>query len=216
MVGLACPAGAVLTLTGGYKVTTGNCAAGDCTSITFPDFPFGHCTVDATGKCKLASTFETFLGSSAVFPDTVITELEIGRISLLRGPSRSFTAGLRMGPASTITTTTSTTTTLPPCDATTGGFCWYAGATGDDCDTTCANAGKVYDSATDTYAGSAGTDVNCGSVATDLGFGGFYGTTAWGAGIGCFEYSAAVSIRDTTATTATGTDPSARRACACQ
>ena len=60
----------------------------------------------------------------------------------------------------------------PPCDAVTGGFCWFMGDSGASCDAACAIKGRAYDSATETYAGSGGTDANCVAVLDALGFGG--------------------------------------------
>jgi hypothetical protein len=45
-----------------------------------------------------------------------------------------------------------------------GGFCWFVGGTGADCNSTCAAQGRVYDEATRTYAGSDGTNANCEAV----------------------------------------------------
>ena len=69
------------------------------------------------------------------------------------------------------TTTTTTTTTVPPaaCAATTGGFCWFLGELGADCNATCAAHGRGYDGATDSYAGSSGSDANCQAVLGALG-----------------------------------------------
>lgn len=57
----------------------------------------------------------------------------------------------------------------PPCDATTGGLCWFLGAKDASCDAACAIKGRAYDSATHTYAGSGGTDANCIAVLDALG-----------------------------------------------
>ena len=56
-----------------------------------------------------------------------------------------------------------------PCEATTGGFCWFLGADDVTCDAVCAIAGRAYDSATETYAGSGGSDANCIAVLDALG-----------------------------------------------
>ncbi len=50
-----------------------------------------------------------------------------------------------------------------------GGACWFLTAQGDDCDTTCAAAGLLYDEATRTYVGSDGTNANCETVMDALG-----------------------------------------------
>ncbi len=45
-----------------------------------------------------------------------------------------------------------------------GGACWYLGNDGESCDTVCPNVGLVYDSATETNAGSGGTFAQCDAV----------------------------------------------------
>ena len=56
-----------------------------------------------------------------------------------------------------------------PCDAETGGFCWFRGATGDNCSDACAAVGRAYDVATAEFAGSGGTAAQCEAVMDDLG-----------------------------------------------
>lgn len=101
-----------------------------------------------------------------------------------------------------------------PCQATTGGFCWFAGIDGADCDGTCANAGRVYDGATESFAGGAGTDANCAAVLTALGMAPFSGS---GSGnLGCSEFSGLFSFRGTLTSSPSNFASGYRRACACQ
>src|SRR5262249_605365 len=119
-------------------------------------------------------------------------------------------------------TTTTTTTTLP-CTSFVGGFCWYLGAAGADCDATCAAQGRVYDAATATYAGSSGTNANCEAVLTALGHPGSVpdlSLTASGIGCSwitiCIEGCASLGIREIGETTTSGASvPFSERACAC-
>jgi hypothetical protein len=115
MVGLSCPVFIVLHLVATLRVTTGDCATGECTSVTLPDFALGYCAVDATGKCRTASTVETYVGQgSGLFPEGPITSVEIETVSLVdndNGAVHAFTAGLRLGPRATSTTTSPTTST---------------------------------------------------------------------------------------------------------
>src|SRR5262249_49764877 len=113
------------------------------------------------------------------------------------------------------------------------GVCWYAGSDGESCDQTCAAAGMTCDSATITYAGSAGTAAHCDAVLAALtthpSYGYIYETdcTYWGnPGLGCWWFpfdSARVYTRCTTPATTCdaaqvlfGSGPSSgSRACAC-
>ena len=52
----------------------------------------------------------------------------------------------------------------PARGAAVGGSCWYLGDPNANCDTTCDNAGLVYDEATRTYAGDLGSLANCQAV----------------------------------------------------
>lgn len=126
----------------------------------------------------------------------------------------------------TPTTTTTTTTTVPPagCAATTGGFCWFLGVEGADCNATCAAHGRGYDGATDSYAGSSGNDANCQAVLGALGTLEAFTGTANLNGIGCvrsrfgicFDGCASRLLRDVTnPTTAGAALPATERACAC-
>jgi hypothetical protein len=72
------------------------------------------------------------------------------------------------------------------CEATTGGFCWFLGDADLSCDAVCAAAGKVYDPATETFAGSGGTSANCGAVLQALGVGnGSAADLSCTLGVGC-------------------------------
>jgi hypothetical protein len=102
----------------------------------------------------------------------------------------------------------------PPCQATTGGFCWYIGASGVDCESTCTAAGRLYDPVTKSYAGSDGTDSNCQAVAASFGSAPFAGSQSV-AGLGCFLGGSGV-VRDMAPTTSAATADGAERFCACQ
>jgi len=128
----------------------------------------------------------------------------------------------------TPTTTTTTTTTVPPaaCAATTGGFCWFLGVEGADCNATCAAHGRGYDGATDSYAGSSGSDANCQAVLGALGTLEAFDGVANLNGIGCVRSSFSICpfggcsgsrlLRDVTnPTTASAAFPATERACAC-
>jgi hypothetical protein len=103
-----------------------------------------------------------------------------------------------------------------------GGVCWYLGAVGNDCDTTCANAGLVYDTATLSYAGSGGTWEQCMAVLDALGqtsppltgFGDTACQYAWGC---CVDGEFSERFRCTSpATTSTALNGHFQRACACK
>lgn len=106
---------------------------------------------------------------------------------------------------------------LVPCQATTGGFCWFLGADGANCTQTCTSNFRTYDSATDTYAGASGTDVNCQNVMFALDpLSVFFGSGPF-LGLGCAE---AGGTHETTRDTSPidpnlGVSP-LHRACACQ
>ncbi len=120
--------------------------------------------------------------------------------------------------ATVTTTPTPTATATPgPCAASVGGFCWFLGADGDSCDTACAAQSRTYDSATSTYAGSAGSAANCLAVLTALSAGsGAVIDTGCSDGFGCLVQSG-LRVRCTNpATNSTGAAPSIERACACQ
>lgn len=106
----------------------------------------------------------------------------------------------------------------PACEATTGGFCWFVGTAGADCDTTCASVGRVYDVATRTYAGSDGSDANCAAVLSDLGVTSpFAGSVSCGNGLGCFGDVPSFTFgRCTEITIPTAAAANRVRVCACQ
>jgi hypothetical protein len=104
------------------------------------------------------------------------------------------------------------------CELTNGGFCWFLGDAGSDCNQTCAAAGGTYDSATDAYAGGGAVDsTNCGSLLGDFGVpsGGSFNFAPAG-GLGCYFVVPSGWGWDPDATTATASNPSFRRVCACQ
>jgi hypothetical protein len=107
------------------------------------------------------------------------------------------------------------TCTQLPCEATTGGYCWFLANTNQNCDDACADTGRVYDPATATYAGSSGTDANCTSVMNDMGVAGAAGPVP-GTSCGCCGVLSGF-VRFTDPTTST-CNPGAggARACACQ
>ena len=117
------------------------------------------------------------------------------------------------------TSTSSTTSTTSPCSALVGGFCWYLGASAEDCNTACGNQGRVYDSATASYAGTGGSNENCQAVLNALldPDPGFLGAGSCGAGIGCSVHGTGIGGRCTDIpTNATDSGVNIRRACACQ
>jgi len=120
-------------------------------------------------------------------------------------------------PTPTLTPTpTPTSTTIPAaCEATTGGFCWFLGAPGADCNATCSAAGRSYDTATGTYAGSGGTDQNCMDVMQALGVSGSFFTVNLD-GQGCANSPLGFFARDTFPTSPTASETSTERACACE
>lgn len=105
----------------------------------------------------------------------------------------------------------------PPCDATTGGFCWFLGGDDASCDVTCAIAARTYDSATETYAGSGGSDANCTAVLDDLGVpaGPLLTSAACFDGLGCF-YNFAGRGRCSSPSTNSTSSGNFQRVCACQ
>lgn len=102
---------------------------------------------------------------------------------------------------------------LPPCQATTGGFCWFSGIYGDDCDTTCYYAGRLCAPATITFAGS--NDFHCAEVLHDLFGSVIFVPGEWGS-VGCTLLDFSHGTRATGPTTcgASETIPHIR-VCAC-
>ena len=118
---------------------------------------------------------------------------------------------------STSSSTSSTTSTTLACQAVVGGSCWYLGADGANCNATCAAAGRAYDSATATYAGSGGTNANCLAVGEALLPGAAFFRSAAGIGMGCWNPAESTAlVRETVPTTATASESGALRVCACQ
>jgi hypothetical protein len=105
----------------------------------------------------------------------------------------------------------------PPCDATTGGFCWFLGTHDASCDVACAIQGRAYDSATETHVGSGGSDANCVAVLDALGVPAGPLTTSTGCfdGVGCFYAPPLGRVRCAFPPT-NSTSSSSQRACACQ
>jgi len=99
-----------------------------------------------------------------------------------------------------------------------GGACWYAGAAGADCDTTCGGLGLAYDEATRTYAGSDGSDANCIEVLDALAFPGDVVENSGPGGDGC-AYCASCTpprLREIfVPTNPFSGDPVLERMCAC-
>lgn len=105
----------------------------------------------------------------------------------------------------------------PPCEATTGGFCWFFGADGDSCDTVCSGVGGTYDPATASYAGSGGSDANCQNVLLALGSTATFATGGiCSIGLGCASAGSFDLRCPTPATTAAAAGAGFRRPCACQ
>lgn len=103
------------------------------------------------------------------------------------------------------------------CESTVGGFCWFLGPIGQDCDQICADSERTYDTATDTFAGSSGSLANCVSVMNDIGvIGGGVDNGACSAGVGCFTTGGAIIRCTAPPTTSSASDPLDRRVCACQ
>jgi len=100
--------------------------------------------------------------------------------------------------------------------ATVGGYCWYASASGASCDTTCTGHGG-YNSATLSYAGSAGTNANCTAVMQALiPSSTWNSTTTTGYGIGCYHGFSTWIFRDAiSTTTSSATALYTIRVCAC-
>lgn len=99
-----------------------------------------------------------------------------------------------------------------------GGYCWYEGANGASCDTTCTGHGG-YNAATLSYAGSGGTDANCLAVLTALSMVSGSVTDMSFYAYGCVEDQNAPTghqrTRYTVATTSSASGTSVYRACAC-
>ena len=104
------------------------------------------------------------------------------------------------------------------CDATTGGFCWFLGMPDASCDAVCALAGRAYDAATESYAGSGGTDGNCAAVLDALGVpaGPLQTSSTCFDGVGCLHTLAEGRARCSAPPTNSDGAGAFRRVCACQ
>jgi hypothetical protein len=106
-----------------------------------------------------------------------------------------------------------------PCTAEVGGFCWFLGDAGADCESTCVAQGRTYDDpGTAGYAGSSGTNEQCLAVLTALGATQALAADAvsCGMGLGCHVDGALQPHRCTDLTTAAAAGANVGRACACQ
>lgn len=100
-----------------------------------------------------------------------------------------------------------------------GGYCWYLGDSGADCDNACLNHGG-YNDATRSYAGVSGSQANCIRVLDALGvagttlFSGGNSTCAFSGGCGTQTGPGRTHCVSPT-TDSTGSFTGAQRACAC-
>lgn len=135
-----------------YGGTCGGTAAGIC--IAFGGTALaGGLQCDASGTCVAANT-----GSAGGCCETSGPQLcGMPSPAVCPGTFHSDSVCLPSGECA------------PLCQATTGGFCWFLGDFGESCDDTCVAAGRVYDDATRTFAGSGGSNANCNAVLDDLG-----------------------------------------------
>jgi len=153
----------------------------------------------SSGTIETGQTLEIQLTSSALNSDTFTATITVGGVS-----------------ADWLVTTEDA---VVACSGTeVGGYCWFAGAIGDSCTTTCSSQGLSVDmDGTRDYAGSGGTLAQCDAVLQALSF-----TTAEAivdandSDIGCMylnfiEYY----MRGTLTTLANSSNSSAQRACAC-
>lgn len=100
-----------------------------------------------------------------------------------------------------------------------GGYCWYLGADGADCDSTCLNHGG-YNNATLTYAAVNNSQANCLAVLNAISAPGtslLGGGNSTCTGTGCYYYGGASGRIHCTspAATSSATLALAERACAC-
>jgi len=108
----------------------------------------------------------------------------------------------------------------PSCSgAVVGGYCWYASAANQSCDTTCAPYGGCNLSGTRDYAGSGGSDANCVAVIAALGFGSYPHQNWSNNDLGChFAWASWTYWSTALPTTCQAADPgaaNAQRMCAC-
>lgn len=111
-----------------------------------------------------------------------------------------------------------------PCQANTGGFCWFLGAVDQSCAVACTSNGRAYDNATASYAGSGGSIGECVTVLQDLGVDlAAFGDIGCTEGAGCTTnvssgggLGGAVRCASPPTTAAAAPDSGYYRACACQ
>jgi hypothetical protein len=197
--------------------------------------------VDKGGACPTTGDGSSVLGSISAHVACVTSELDTGTtrcltcgnglidpgedcdIAALGGATCTSASGGDLpygtvGCAADCTFDTSACSSCPRDGAVVGGYCWLLAGAGDSCDTTCGNFGLVYDSATMTYAGSAGTDANCVAVLNAL----RQPYTTLGSappfGLGCvsFAYGGTAFRDSTTATNSYSSDGTSQRVCACR
>ncbi len=138
-------------------------------------------------------------------------------------PTATVTPTVTPTPTATLTATpTPIPTAAPTCTGAggveVGGACWFAGTLNGSCTAACTAAGRTYDDATRTYAGSAGSSPNCDAVLTAVGLGSGFVITFNSNASGCtYDTSSMTRIRFESPATTAGALPGAdsRRACAC-
>lgn len=198
--------------------------------------------IDKGGACQTSGDEAAVMASIQANVECIATALQTGDKSCLQCGNGVVDAGedCDLGTMNGGTCSTATGGTKPlgdlDCDAScqfdtagcgtgvpVGGAFWFLSAVdGASCDAVCATNGLVYDTATLTYAGSAGTDANCAAVLTALGHPGSVFASSTGAGLGCVTAASlppgAAGVRDTSPTTSSGSIPPGNgvyRACAC-
>lgn len=113
-----------------------------------------------------------------------------------------------------------TVTTIPACTGIlVGGYCWYASANSESCDTACASRGGCNLAGTKDYAGSgAGTAVNCEGVLDALALGTGTANFGYSNESGCYYNAGATNPKRRVGgqtTTCADSNSAYRRACAC-
>ncbi len=98
--------------------------------------------------------------------------------------------------------------------------CWFLGLAGQSCDAVCSSNGMLYDSATDTVAGSTGTSTACFDLLGSLGApAGPNQSSTCGGGFGCFANVSLFPARvhcTAPPTTSSAIFADGARACACR
>lgn len=100
-----------------------------------------------------------------------------------------------------------------------GGFCWLLGDAGQTCTAVCAAEGMVYDSATESYAGSGGSDANCNQVLDSVGAPAatFVSANCALSSVAChYDELLVIRVRCTNAGAEGNSYANGRRACACK